>query len=71
MEKFSYMVLVFKWNIINIQINLKNYYMYMQKNLIFLGDQAGCIKAKYTVSCLDIPGIQTAAKLPKKRIYEH
>ena len=45
--------------------------MYMQKNLIFLGDQAGCTKAKYTVSCLDIPEIQTAAKLPEKRIYEH
>ena len=34
-KKFSYMVLVFQWNIINIQINLKNYYMHMQKNLIF------------------------------------
>ena len=51
MEKFSYMVLVFKWNIINIQINSKNYYMYMQKNLIFfLRDQAGCTKAKIIYS---------------------
>ena len=42
-----------------------------RNNLIFLGDRVGCTKAKYTVSCLDIPGIQTAAKLPEKRIYEH
>lgn len=69
MEKLSHMVLVFKWNIIDIQIN---YYMYMQNyNLTFLGDRVGRTKAKYTVSCLDIPGIQTAAKLPGKRIYEH
>lgn len=68
MEKFSHMVLAFKWNIIDIQIN---YYMYIQKQPDFLGDRVGCTKAKYTVSCLDIPGIQTAAKLPEKRIYEH
>ena len=42
-----------------------------RNNLIFLGDRVGYTKAKYTVSCLDIPGIQTAAKLPEKRIYEH
>lgn len=42
-----------------------------RNNLTFLGDRVGRTKAKYTVSCLDIPGIQTAAKLPEKRFYEH